>query len=609
MFVPAWAIVLLLFVLSALVGGGVWRVRKVVRSADLFRAVAEQASDGLVVMERDSRVIWTNAAYSRTMGYDHGELIGRYPLEYALPERDALPKDQIRAFRFDAEEEWFGTLAKFNNVRKDGTEFVHEFSHAALNVAGKPLFLLSGRDISERVKRENDLFAAQQKLEQQSRTDGLTGLSNRLHMQAVLQGLTEVGHPFAVLQVDVNRMKQINDTYGHLAGDAALVHFAEAYQKIADPVWLCARTGGDEFVLLLPNVTDLEDALSVGQRLTVEAARDFEWKNTRLRTEISVGAVVASASIASPDDLLHCSDIALYVAKSRREAAVVGYDEALQSEYAASQSLERDAIRAMKERKFTFHFQPIMNIETREVDKFEMLARWRHPERGFVRPDQFLGVLERSGLTGEFDKFVVSCAERALKRLDAAGLTNVGLSVNLSADAFAARAMTELLVWLVECGRLDPSRISLEILESTVLSVSESNLQTELLTQLRDSGFRVFLDDFGMGYAGLAHLAKLPCNGLKIDRGLSCAVDTDATSRSIVVTLIRLADELGLDVVAEGVETMPQLEIVRQAGCHLFQGYAVARPMTLRRAIAWAVYDEANEPGLTDQERPASAAI
>jgi len=594
-FLPYWVILTGIVLLLCLAAVGCCRVRSITRSANLFRSVAEGASDGLVVMERDSKIIWHNAAYARIMGYQQGALVGRYPLTFALPPHQAPPTEEALAFRFDENEERFGKLTQVNNIRKDGTEFIHEFSHAALRVGSETRFLLAGRDITERVAREQQLLVTQKKLEIQSRTDSLTGLSNRAYMQTELQRHVDKQLPFAVLHIDVNRMKQINDTFGHLAGDAVLKHVSKVFQTQAKPSWLCARVGGDEFVVLMPEISVLQHAVECGQDLVDAVSKPFDWRVGKLTTDFSIGAAVWEPSIKTVDALLSRSDVALYEAKSRPDQSVVGFDEHLRRRYASEQQLERDIVRAVQSRRFTFHFQPIFNIDTRRVDKFEMLVRWRHPERGLLAPGQFLPILIQLGLTNELDKHVLSCAEKALARFDAAGLPDIGLSVNLSADALLTDTITDLLIWMVECGRIDPSRLSLEILESTVLTLAQDTLQTRLLSKLRNTGFRVFLDDFGMGYAGLAHLASFPFNGLKIDRGLSSAVDTSDTSRAIVVALVKLAHELGLDVVTEGVENEHQMEIIRQAGCAVFQGYAVARPMPLKRALEWAAFDV--EPG------------
>lgn len=587
--IPFWALALVCITLAVIACVIFRRVRTAARSAKLFRSVAEGSSDGLVLMERDSRILWCNAAYSRIMGYDHGELLGRYPLSFALPSDQAISKEEAMAFRFDESDKRFGTLTQVENVRKDGTKFFHEFSHAALKVGGKPKFLLAGRDITERIAREKELLATQKRLEIQSVTDGLTGLFNRAHLQSVLNNWVARGRSFSVLEIDLNLMKKVNDTYGHLAGDALIVHVVEAMKAVSDDNTVLARIGGDEFTMLRPDINTLDQAIEIGDTLVAQAAAPFFWRATRLTGEISVGAAIWEPNVKGSDDLLHRADLALYEAKRSKTLSVVGYTPELRAKHTQAEELEADILSALRKREFTFHFQPLLNVNTHRVEKFEMLARWRDPKRGMVPPDRFLPIIAQLGFANTFDKFALAYAEQALERLSLAGLSDVGLSMNVSADAFQTPEVTDLILWLAECDRVDPSRLCFEILESTSLTIEKDSLQSKLLARLRSAGFGVFLDDFGMGYAGLAHLANLPSTGIKIDRSLTSVVDTDTVSRAIVISLVKLGRELGLEIVTEGVENTMQMEIVRNAGCVVFQGYAIAKPMPLKRAIAWSL--------------------
>ncbi len=600
MFVPLWGILLGFAALALLAMAIALWIKSIRASARLFRAVAEGSSDGLVLMERNSRIIWTNRAYSQIMGYAHGDLIGKFPLEFALPPRLALPKDEILAFRFEESDERFGKLMQMENVRADGSEFIHEFSHAAIHVGGKARFLLCGRDITERVAREKALVTAQERLKAQSLTDTLTGLSNRLHVQTCISDLLHQRRHFAVLQVDVDRMKKINDSLGHQAGDAVLRQVARGFRTTAQPDWICARIGGDEFVVLIPGIEKLDDALAVGDELLREISRPFKWNAGSLTAEVNIGAAVWDRTVRDMDELLHRADIALYFAKSLQTTSLAGFDEVLAREYEEAQALEMEVADALKQRRLSFVFQPIINLETNRVEKFEMLVRWRRGARGMVPPGVFIPIIKRLRLSELLDRFVIDCAEYALRRLDEGGLQHVGLSVNLSADAFESPALTDLLTWLAEDERIDPSRLCLEVLESTALNPDDPGMPVRSIERLRRAGYKVLLDDFGMGYAGLAHLSLLPISGLKVDRGLTSAVDTDNASRAIVVSLVRLAKKLGLELVVEGVENMAQIEIVRQAGCATFQGYAVSRPMKLKRAIQWAALDHATVRTGTD---------
>ncbi len=545
-------------------------------------------------MERDSRIIWTNQAYSQYMGYPHGSLIGRYPLEFALPRRLALPREEVQGFLFDEDDDRFGALTQMENVRSDGTEFIHEFSHTPINAGGKTRFLLAGRDITERVAREKALVTARDQLKAQTLTDTLTGLSNRLHLQTCATKMLDAKEPFAVLQIDVDRMKQVNETFGHQAGDAVLRQVARGFRLCAQPDWTCARIGGDNFVVLLPGVTTLEDALAIGRKMAEAISQPFSWKAASLHAGVSIGAAIRDSSVDDMDDLLYRSNIALRHAKSMEGLKLAGYDARLAREHDEAQALERDVAHAVRGRRLSFVFEPIINLETNRVERLEMLVRWRDAERGVVSPDVFLPLIRQLGLSDLLDRFVIDCAEAALKRLDEGGLNHVGLTINLSADAFGSHEIPDLLLWLADDGRIDPSRLCLEITERAAIDPEAPNVPVRSVERLQNAGFSVFPDGFGMGYAGLAHLATLPMSGIKIDRGLTSAVDSDTASRAVAVSLVRLAGELGLDVIAEGVENMAQMEILKAAGCSSFQGFAVSRPMTLKRAIQWAAPDQAS---------------
>lgn len=590
-FVPIWTIWTALVSAAALVAVLLWCLRRVRHSAALFRAVAEGASDGLVLMERDSKIIWTNEAYSRTMGYPHGDLVGRYPLEFALPPHEAIPAEKARAFRFDENDELYGKLQLRENKRKNGSLFMHEFSHAVIRLGGKSRFLLAGRDVSQRVAREKALMAADAKLKAQSRTDALTGLSNRFELRRRLERSIRCGAPFAVLQIDLNGMKRVNDTFGHLAGDHMIKHVAEVIREIAGDDWVCARVGGDEFTIILNDEASLQNAARAAEALTKAASGRFAFGAATLTADLCIGVAIWRRGL-DLDKILHCADIALYDAKKTRTQPVVCYDEALATRHAAAEALEQDLRQAVAERRFSFHFQPIIDLETRQVEKFEMLIRWRHPERGWIPPDVFLPEVTRIGLMSGIDRLVVERAREVIEKLDEAGLFSVGLSINLSSEALVSDDLAEHLLWLADGKQLDPGRIALEILESTAITLGEDTLPVQRLGRLRDAGYSLFLDDFGMGYAGLAHLAALPTTGFKIDKSLSAMVETDDSSRLIVTTLVDLADKLGLEVVAEGVENMAQIKIIQMAGCRVFQGYAVARPLTLQRAITWTKHSQ-----------------
>ena len=236
------------------------------RTARTFRAIAESASDGLVLMERAGAVIWAS------------EMLGRSAFEFASPPEVAISPQEIAAFRFDPSDERFSGLTQRTNVRGDGSRFVHEFSHAVVQDGAHTRYLLAGRDITERLERETALIAAQENLAALANADTLTGLENRARLWTALEELIATGDPFAVLQIDMNDFKAINDTYGHIAGDSILVHFADILRNIAEDTWTIARVGGDEFTLLIPGISELSAALDHARHLHRAARAPLQWQ-------------------------------------------------------------------------------------------------------------------------------------------------------------------------------------------------------------------------------------------------------------------------------------------------------------------------------------------
>ncbi|WP_299693034.1 EAL domain-containing protein [uncultured Tateyamaria sp.] len=558
------------------------------RAARTFRAIAESASDGLVLMERDGTVIWVNDAYCQIMGRDAEEMLGRYGLEFALPPEDAMAPEDVAAFRFDPTEERFSKLTQRTNMRGDGTRFIHEFSHAVVQDGSHTRYLVAGRDITERLERETALIAAQEGLEQLANVDTLTGLENRARLWATLEALIAKGDPFAVLQIDMNDFKAINDTYGHIAGDNILRHFADILRGLAQDSWTVARAGGDEFTLLIPGITDLSTALDLARQLRKAARKPMPWQSGEIQASISVGAVLAAGDIDAADEILNRGDVALYTAKHQKPDRVAGYDTALHRSFVQQQQMQREVAKAIEEDAFTFHFQPIVDTYSHRVVRFEMLARWEHPERGMIPPGEFLPHVERLGLISELDFMVIEHAAESLRVLDEAGLQDVGISINLSTGAMRNATIPDELIARTAQASFMPSRLSIEVLETTVVTLASNDAVARQLERLRAAGFTLLLDDFGIGHAGLAHLASLAVHGIKIDRQLTSAVDRDEKAHHVVTATIDLAGKLGVDVVAEGAETAEQITTIMAAGGRCFQGYGIARPMPLEAAIVWA---------------------
>lgn len=584
----------LVVLLCGLAAYAIRRIRNNERMARTFRAIAENVSDGLVLMERDGTVLWVNDAYCKVMGRDPETMIGRSALEFALPPEDTLSPDEIAEFNFDESDERFSKLTQRTNIRGDGSRFIHEFSHAVVPDGARTRFLLAGRDITDRLERETALIAAQDNLQKLANEDTLTGLENRARLWSVLEDLIEQGDPFAVLQIDMNDFKIINDTYGHIAGDHILIHFADILRDVAEDDWTIARVGGDEFTLLIPGISDLSVALALGRRLRDAAGEPLVWKSGEIQACISVGAVLAPGDVTDADEILNRGDVALYSAKQKRPHFVAGYDTALHRSFVEQQNMRREVARAVADGEFTFHFQPIVDIYAHEVIRFEMLARWEHPTRGFIPPSDFLPHVEQLGLISELDVMVIERATECLHILDAAGLHDVGISINLSTAAMRTTTLPDELIARTAQANFMPSRLSVEVLETTMVTLASNDAVARQMARLRAAGFVLVLDDFGIGHAGLAHLASLAVHGIKIDRQLTSAVDRDEKAHHVVTATLNLAGKLGVDVIAEGAETPEQIAAIMAEGGRYFQGYGIARPMSLEAAIDWVQQDWAD---------------
>lgn len=589
MFVPVWCFVLL----SVLACAGAFVFFRAIsyqkQRAQTFRALAEGASDGLVLMETDSKIIWANPAYSKIMRREMDQILGMYPLEFALPPDLAVSKEEARNFVFEPEDERFGSLTRVRNIRGDGSEFTHEFSHATIPWGDDSFrVILVGRDVSENVERENALIQAQNRLELQSRTDALTQLANRSHFREMLaEAMVSQNQPFVVMLIDMNGFKAINDTHGHHAGDAILCHFSNLLKAFADPSWTCARMGGDEFAVLAPNISTLEDGKTIAEELIKATETPMTWQSGMLSASLSVGVAVDEGE-AAPDGLLTRADVALYEAKAASDSPVAVYDQHMHARHLEKEALQNSAGEAIHRKEICFYLQPIVDVRLGRVIKFETLARWNRPCGDVLLPGQFISIFDQLGLSEELDACAIANASETLAALDKARLTDVGLSVNISANALNQDFVTDQLIWHADAGSLDPARICIEVLETTAFFGGEDGPTFPNVERLRAAGYAVYLDDFGMGFAGLAHLASLNVSGLKIDRQLTSAVDSDPASKSIVLATTRLAQDLGLDVVAEGVETEDQIETMTDLGCDVFQGYAISRPMPRDDAIIWA---------------------
>ena len=452
--------------------------------------------------------------------------------------------------------------------------------HLAIN--GKPLSDEQGApkgwrgvvsDVTERVRSE-------QRLWQLAHTDSLTGLANRFTLRDTLaEGVLKHGRG-ALLMVDLDQFKAINDTLGHSAGDQLLKLVAQRLQASVRPGDLVARIGGDEFAVLMQRPKVGDDAPTLAQRLITHLSAPMEVQGRRLHIGASVGITLCDGCGAGVDELLVQADTALYAAKAAGRGQFVVYSPQLGERTKRRLALEDGLRNAIERGELALHWQPKVDIQTWRICGAEALMRWNHPELGRNGPGEFIALAEQCGLIDELGHWALREACRA-----AAGpLAGLTVSVNVSPLQWRDGQFVRQVRDAVREFGLDPTHLELEITESVFMADADGALAQ--LHSLRSLGVRVALDDFGTGYSSLAYLRRFPFDTLKIDRAFINEVMLRKDARAIVHTIAQLANTLGMRTVCEGVETVPQLQAVAQAGCHEVQGYLVSQPRTLEDFVA-----------------------
>src|SRR5690348_5829796 len=417
--------------------------------------------------------------------------------------------------------------------------------------------------------------------------DGLTGLPNRVCFVERLRHASErarrnADDSFAVLFVDLDHFKIINDSFGHLAGDELLIEVSRRLGACLRSVDTIARLGGDEFALLLEEVREPSDAARVAERLQVALRSPISLRDSEVFTSASIGIALSGRVDDPPQHLLRSADLAMYRAKEHGRGRFEVFDPAMHTAAMDRLRLETDLRRAIERDQLTLHYQPVFSLTTGGVVAVEALIRWQHPERGLIPPLEFIPVAERTGMIREIGNWVIARACEQLKRWEREFGYGAPQSVwiNVSPKQFAQCDLASEVEKLFETLSFEPRRIKFEITESIMLEDIELAMRT--LGDLRKLGVQVFMDDFGTGYSSLTYLGRLPLDGIKVDRSFVSQMGTDVRQAQLVGTIITLIRNLGLEPIAEGVETDHQANLLREMGCAFAQGFIFCRPLPAR---------------------------
>lgn len=450
----------------------------------------------------------------------------------------------------------------------------------------------SQTDVTDRVH-------TQERLQHEAFHDSLTGLPNRaMLMEEIERRLAQIrresSYGFMLAFMDVDRFKMINDSLGHLAGDHVLVTVAQRLLKVVRPMDVVARFAGDEFAVILDNLHDEEEIGEVMRRIQAVISEPMDIERNEIITSASIGLVISNSEYERAIDLLRDADIALYKSKLEKPGQYQVFDRSMHEEALYRMRFESDLRKARERNQLRLAFLPVLNVKTNTLDRFEALLRWEHPEMGMLRPDKFLDIAEETGLMQELDEWAMAEAcrwwLRMKQQVEAAGNGGnlASVNVNLSSHHFQHRGnIATRIISIAEHAEVDPTYFGIELKENVLTPFPESTIAA--LGMLKDAGFKLFMDDFGVGASSIVSLHNTRFDAVKVDKRFMLSPQDDLPEKDIVLAILALAEKLGIGVIIEGVETERHSNIAREMGGVYVQGFYVSQPMTPDEALEAAV--------------------
>ena len=543
----------------------------------LLAMVFSNSNEAIIVTDADNRIVATNAAFTQLTGYRPDEVMGRNPrLLSAGNTPPEVFRDMWQALHRDGA--WQGELW---DRRKNGEAYPKWLSISLVRDEHGNIrnHIGSFIDISE-------LKATQERIHHLAHHDTLTNLPNRFSLQEKLEqavAFCKRNHlQLALMLIDLDRFKTINDTLGHHAGDELLVQVARRLVGAVRESDIVARLGGDEFIVALPGIGSPDDAAHLAAKIADEISLPYLIAGQEQRTTPSIGICLYPDDGRDIGDLLKNADVAMYHAKASGRGNFQFFTEDMNIATTRRLTIESDLRLAIARGEFVLHYQPQLDLRSGTIVGVEALIRWQHPSRGLIAPSEFIPVAEESGMITAIGDWVLREACRQLKLWQQRGIGHIRMSINLSSGQFLDQTLPARIQELLAENGLSAGLLDLEVTES--MSMASPDESISVMNTLRRSGLTLSIDDFGTGYSSLAYLKLLPINTLKIDRSFVKDIEADPNDADICDVTVLLAHKLGLEVVAEGVETEAQLKFLRSIGCEKIQGYLISQPLPAAQA-------------------------
>ncbi|WDE14221.1 EAL domain-containing protein [Thalassomonas haliotis] len=546
---------------------------------ELAEQVFNESSEAIIICDAQKHIIRVNPAFTELTGYSFDEVFGNQPGKYLSVKENS---DCYYALwsTIQAQGAWHGEM---DNRRKNGEEYVSW--QMAKSVVGEDnelqqyIFIIN--DITEKKRAEEKIY-------QLAHNDAITQLPNRIafhqQLESAMSEAMKSGDRLAVMFIDLDNFKLINDTSGHPVGDELLQQVARRFEQAAGESAMVSRFGGDEFTVMLPVINGIESVATLAQALLDALKPPFRLTCCEATTSASIGIGIYPDNSDEISTLLSCADNAMYRAKESGRSGYQFYTEQMHIDAQQLVELEQDLRHALKNNEFTLVYQPQVQLDSMQISGVEALLRWHHPHKGLISPDKFIPVAESSGLIVAIGAWVINQACRQLSYWHDLGFEQLSMAINLSARQFFQKDLLATIKQAIADHNIPPQKVEFEITESMMMRNIEETIA--ILHQIKTLGVQLSVDDFGTGYSSLSYLKRFPLNKIKIDRTFVSGLPDDSDDGAIVEAIIAIAHSLGFTVLAEGVETAEQLHLLAMKRCGEFQGYYFSRPCPVAELVS-----------------------